>query len=414
MQINLTPKHQKRSYWLFALALIAMATACIYFLTKQYTPKIARENLTIATVQQGDIALMAPVFGEFASRYERLISAPDNGKVTEILLRGGETVTENTPIAILTNPDLTQQYQQQKTQLNSTTAQFTAFTLRQQNELLAEEGKQEDLIADIESLMLDVEANRKLAELGIAAKIDLERSELKLAQLNKQLERNRFRLASFIKMQQLEKQQQHMRLVAEQQSVANLAAKMAALTIKAGIAGTLEKLDIELGQYVNAGQTLAKVGSSTDLIAKIRIPQRLAEKVQLDAKVNIKSKDSILSGKISQLSSVIRDGFVLAEVKILDPLPNYIRPALNLTADVFIEQKTDALFIKQAPGVQPLSKKTLYQLTDDSVAEQLEITFSERSGEYVLIGAGAKKDQQIITSDLSQWHNFAQLTVVTH
>ena len=391
-----------------------MVTACIYFLTKHYTPDIPRSSLTIATVQQGDIALMAPVFGEFASRYERLISAPENGKVSEILLRGGETVAKNTPIAILSNPDLTQQYLQKKANLNSSKAQLTAFTLRQQNELLSEQGKQDDLIADIEALMLDVEANRKLAELGIAAKIDLERSELKLIQLKKQLERNRFRLESFIKMQQLEKQQQQMRYDAELQLVANLADKIAALTIKAGIDGTLEKLDIELGQYVNAGQTLAKVGSSTDLIAKIRIPQRLAEKVQLHAKVDIKSKEQIIAGQISQLSSVIRDGFVLAEVKILDPLPNYIRPALNLTADVFIEQKTDALFIKQAPGLQPLSKKILYQLTGDSVAEQREITFSERSGEYVLITAGAKKDQQIITSDLSQWHNFTQLAVVAN
>ena len=393
---------------------MATVVTCIYMLSKHYTPEISRSSLTIATVEQGDIALMAPVFGEFASRYERLISAPDNGKVTEILLRGGETVTKNTPIAILSNPDLTQQYLQKKTNLSSSKAQLTAFTLRQQNELLTEQGKQEDLIADIEALMLDVEANRKLAELGIAAKIDLERSELKLVQLKKQLERNRFRLASFIKMQQLEKQQQQMRYDAELQQVANLADKIAALTIKAGIDGTLEKLDIELGQYVNAGQTLAKVGSSTDLIAKIRIPQRLAEKVQLDAKVDIKSKERIIAGRISQLSSVIRDGFVLAEVKILDPLPNYIRPALNLTADVFIEQKTNALFIKQAPGLQPLSKKILYQLTGDSVAEQREITFSERSGEYVLISAGAKKDQQIITSDLSQWHNFTQLAVVAN
>lgn len=393
---------------------MATVATCIYMLSKHYTPEISRSSLTIATVEQGDIALMAPVFGEFASRYERLISAPDNGKVTEILLRGGETVTKLTPIAILSNPDLTQQYQQQKNNLSSSKAQLTAFTLRQQNELLTEQGKQEDLIADIEALMLDVEANRKLAELGIAAKIDLERSELKLVQLKKQLERNRFRLASFIKMQQLEKQQQQMRYDAELQQVANLADKIAALTIKAGIDGTLEKLDIELGQYVNAGQTLAKVGSSTDLIAKIRIPQRLAEKVQLDAKVDIKSKERIIAGRISQLSSVIRDGFVLAEVKILDPLPNYIRPALNLTADVFIEQKNDALFIKQAPGLQPLSKKILYQLTGDSVAEQREITFSERSGKYVLISAGAKKDQQIITSDLSQWHNFTQLAVVAN
>ncbi|OUL56212.1 hypothetical protein B1199_19060 [Pseudoalteromonas ulvae] len=409
IQLNSPKKHILRNVCLGIAALLIVIAGSVFSL--QLKPTLALSDLTIVEVEQGDIDIMAPVFGQYASKYEKLISAPSSGKITEILVRSGERVLANSVIAKLSNPDLIQEHNQSKAELIRLQADSAAFALRQKNELLTEQARLAELKATIESAQLDLNANRQLADFGIAAHIELERAELKLAQLQQQLTFSQFRLDTFEQMQALEQEQKHINLELQQQQVSLLAQKVANLTITADINGTLEKLEIELGQHLNTGDTIAKIGSSNELIAKVFIPQRLAEQVEIGAKVHIKHEQTLLNGHISQLDSVVSEGSVQAQVHISDQLPAHIRPALNLAAQVFIAHKPNALFITQQPGMRPLATQIVYQLEQNQIAQQQTVTFSERSGEYLLIAAGAKKGQKLITSDLSQWHNFSQLSI---
>ncbi|WP_347101228.1 hypothetical protein, partial [Escherichia coli] len=85
-------------------------------------------------------------------------------------------------------------------------------------------------------------------------KIDLERATLKYKQLKKRFEFSNYRFEKQKEMHKLELEQQQILLTQQQKQVALVSNKVAALTITAGIAGTLQRLDIELGQRVNQGQ----------------------------------------------------------------------------------------------------------------------------------------------------------------
>lgn len=413
IEIKQTKKTNKGKLALVVGALVALA-AISYITIKPSMPKLDAHTLNVVTVQQGDIDIMTPVYGQYASRYERLISAPTVGQVGEIYLRAGADVKADTIIAKLVNPDLEQQHFEAQAKLERMQSEFAAFQFQKQNEQLTFEAELADISSQIQSAKLDVDVNKRLSEQGIAAKIDLERATLKYQQLKKRLEFANYRFEKQKEMHKLELEQQQILLTQQQKQVHLVSNKVAALNITAGIEGTLQRLDIELGQRVSQGQAMARVGSKSQLMAKLNIPQRMAERIQIGARVDLKHPSGMLAGTIKQLTSVVENGFVVAEVHLSEPLPTNLRPAQPVNALVFVEHKKNALYVSQQPGLKPLGSQLLYKhLANEAQLEQQKITFGELTGKQILITSGAKAGEEIITNNLSQWHTYQHLALDT-
>ncbi|KPH63129.1 hypothetical protein AMS58_15040 [Pseudoalteromonas porphyrae] len=415
MNINIDQKTKPNTLKVVLIIAALVAVTCIgYFTIKPTTPQLSANTLNVVTVQQGDIDIMTPVYGQYASRYERLISAPATGQVGEIYLRAGADVEATTIIAKLVNPDLQQQLFESQAKLERMHSEFASFKFQKQNEQLTFQAELADIDSQIQGAKLDVDVNQRLSDQGIAAKIDLERAILKHNQLKKRLEFANYRFEKQKEMHKLELEQQKILLTQQQKQVDLVSNKVAALTITAGIAGTLQRLDIELGERVNQGQAMARVGSKTQLMARLNIPQRIAERIQLGATVELKHPNGTLKGTVKQLASVVENGFIVAEVHLSEPLPSNLRPAQPVNALVFVERKENALYVSQQPGLKPLGAQRLYkQIPNQPQLQQQQITFGELTGSELLITTGAIAGEKIITNDLSQWHTYTHLALDT-
>ncbi|MBB1384577.1 HlyD family efflux transporter periplasmic adaptor subunit [Pseudoalteromonas sp. SG45-5] len=415
MNINIDQKTKPNKLKMMLTIATLLVVICIgYFTIKPTVPKLSASTLNIITVQQGDIDIMTPVYGQYASRYERLISAPATGQVGEIYLRAGADVEATTIIAKLVNPDLQQQLFESQAKLERMHSEFASFKFQKQNEQLTFQAELADIDSQIQGTKLDVDVNQRLSDQGIAAKIDLERAILKHNQLKKRLEFANYRFEKQKEMHKLELEQQKILLTQQQKQVDLVSNKVAALTITAGIAGTLQRLDIELGERVNQGQAMARVGSKTQLMARLNIPQRIAERIQLGATVELKHPNGTLKGTVKQLASVVENGFIVAEVHLSEPLPSNLRPAQPVNALVFVERKENALYVSQQPGLKPLGAQRLYkQIPNQPQLQQQQITFGELTGSELLITTGAIAGEKIITNDLSQWHTYTHLALDT-
>lgn len=194
MNINIDQKTKPNKLKMMLTIATLLVVICIgYFTIKPTVPKLSASTLNIITVQQGDIDIMTPVYGQYASRYERLISAPATGQVGEIYLRAGADVKASTVIAKLVNPDLQQQLFESQAKLERMNSEFAAFKFQKQNEQLTFQAELADIDSQIQGAKLDVDVNQRLSDQGIAAKIDLDRAILKYNQLKKRLEFAKYR-----------------------------------------------------------------------------------------------------------------------------------------------------------------------------------------------------------------------------
>jgi hypothetical protein len=183
------------------------------------------------------------------------------------------------------------------------------------------------------------------------------------------------------------------------------------MKVKAGITGSLQTLEIELGQSVQLGQSLAKVGSDHELIARLRLPQHQADQVDINAPVVIDTQKGKITAHITRIESVVTSGSVLAEAVIDGELTSNSRPSLTISAQVFVKRDPQAIFINQVAGLRPRSKQALFVKTTTDLLEQRDVAFGELSQGKLIITHGLKVGDEIVGTDISQYNQFTQLAI---
>jgi len=410
MKIELTTRNKWKNWLAISLFLLLLAYAA-YAVSSKSVKSVSAASLSFQTVQQGAIDVYSNAYGELISAKERLLTAPALGKVAEILVRPGTKVTPNTVILQLFNPKLEQEVSESRGELAQLQAQREAFKYEQQNERLNYQGRIADIEAEIEKAQLELSVNENLMGLGVASKIELQRAKLAVKQQSNRLAFEKEKFKQFIEMQGYQLTQRNITVSRQESQVALLEKQLDDMQVKAGITGSLQTLEIELGQSVQLGESLAKVGSDDELIALIRLPQQQADQIDINAKVNIDTQKGIITARISRIESVVTNGSVLAEAVLEGKLTSNARPSLAISAQVFVKHQTDALYIPQVAGLRPRSKQSIFIRTSSNTLEQKDISFGELSQGNLIINQGLTLGDEIVSSDTRDYNKFKQLSL---
>ena len=410
MKIELTtqkPWKKRMAISVFVL-LLAYAT---YAISGISVKSVSAASLNFQTVQQGALDVYSNAYGELISAKERLLTAPALGKVTEILVRPGTKVTPTTVILHLFNPKLEQEVSEARGELAQQQAQREAFKYEQQSERLNYQGRIADIEAEIEKAQLELSVYEELMGLGVASKIELQRSKLAVKQESSRLVFEKEKYKQFIKMQRYQLMQRDITITQQGSQVTLLAKQLDDMHIKAGITGSMQTLEVELGQSVQLGQSLAKVGSDDELIARIRLPQQQADQIDINASVIIDTQKGMITAHISRIESVVTNGSVLAEALLDGELSSNARPSLAISAQVFVKHQTDAVYIPQVAGLRPRSKQSVFVRTQTNTLEQRDISFGELSQGNLIINQGLALGEEIVSSDTSKYNKFKRLSL---
>jgi len=410
MKIQLAKQKPWKKWAAISLFIFLLAYAT-YAVSSKSMKSISAEKLSFQTVQQGSLDIYSNAYGELISAKERLLTAPALGKVSQILVRPGTKVTPETVILHLFNPKLEQEVSESRGQLAQQQAQREAFKYEQQNERLNYQGRIADIEAEIEKAQLELSVNENLMDLGVSAKIELQRAKLAVKQENSRLAFEKEKYKQFIEMQSYQLTQRDIIITQQESQVALLEKQLDDMQVKAGITGSLQTLEVALGQSVQLGESIAKVGSDKALIARIRLPQQQADKIDINAKVNIDTQKGIISAHISRIESVVTNGSVLAEAVLDGKLTSNARPSLAISAQVFVKHQTDAVYIPQVAGLRPRSKQSIFVRTNANTLEQRDISFGELSQGYLIINQGLTLGEEIVSSDTSKYNKFKRLSL---
>ena len=410
MEIVLTKKQPWKKWTAIASFTLLMSYAG-YSVSGKATKSVALSQLSFQTVVQGNLDIYANAYGELASAKERLLTAPALGKVSEILVRPGTKVSPDTVILHLSNPKLVQEVNAANGELAQQLAQREAFKYEQQSERLNYQGRIADIEAEIEKAELELSVNKNLMDLGVSSKIELQRAKLSVKQESKKLGFENRKYKQFIEMQGYQLTQRDITIKQQRAQVDLLEQQLDDMKVKAGINGSLQSLEIELGQSVQLGESLAKVGSDQVLIARLRLPQNQADQIDINAPVLIDTQKGIIKGHITRIESVVSNGTVLAEVVIDDALTSNARPALSISAQVFVQHQQNVSYIEQVAGFRPRSKQSLFVRDTNNVLIQRDVTFGELSKNKLMITSGLKPGDQLVSSDTQQYNKYPQLLI---
>ena len=232
-----------------------------------------------------------------------------------------------------------------------------------------------------------------------------------MLQQQKRLEFEQKKFEQFVEMQSFQLIQRDITVTQQQSQVAMLEKQLDNMQVRAGIAGSLQTLEAELGQSVQLGESLAKVGSTLELIVLLRLPQNQADQIDINAEVIVDTQKGKIKAHITRIESVVTNGSVLAEATLDGALTSNARPSLAVSAKVFVKHDSQSVFIKQVPGLRPSSKQSVFVRSNESMLVQRDVTFGALTQQKLLILDGLLDGEQIVSSDISQYAQFNQLSV---
>lgn len=407
MEIKLTQKTSNKPWYALA-GFVVVAMVISLSLTASNDVSVNADDVTLLKVEQGSVDLYSQAFGELFSAQERLLTSQASGKVSAIYLRPGAQVEPDTVILSLANPELNQLYLSALGNYNAQKAQLESFELEQENERLDYQSRIAEIEAALERAQLDLSVNKQLAERGVSARLDIMRAELSVKQEAKKLEFEQQKYQHFLKVQAFQFKQRQIELEQQDQQVALLNQQLEDMEVKAGIFGTLQSLDVEIGETLPQGAALGRVGSVDTLLARLRIPQHQADQIAIGASVELTTRKGQIAGEVNRIESVVNNGVVLAEIRLVSELPSDARPLAPVTGQIFIRTQNDALYVNQSAGLRPLSQLERFVVTDGSnQAAKQQIQLGDLTKGKLLIQSGLQKGDQFISQMHDEWtaHN---------
>jgi HlyD family secretion protein len=386
--------------WLFVLPLALL-------LWRSFdSPVLSYQAQQLLTVQQGAFMLQSNVSGELFSQQQRLLTSPVPATVVSLLQRPGAEVQPDTILLQLENPELAQQVDAAKRQVQQKQAELQAFAALQQQELLLQQDQLSERLAAEAAAELEFDAHMALEKRGVVSQLELRRTALKFRQHQAASSNANTRLQQFKQMQQAQSAQRELELQQLQSSYQLLLTQQQQLTVRAGISGLVQQLDVEIGQAVPAGAALARIGSQQQLSARLWLPERHAAQIQAGALVKLELAGEAIAAQITRVEAVVNEGMVMAEAKPMQNLPSGARPAQRLRAQVDLAQLPTALYLPYLSSLLPNQQQPLFVLQSDQQAVRREVQLGEISGEHILVKSGLNPGEKVLSAVPAHWLTF--------
>jgi multidrug resistance efflux pump len=408
-------KNMNVKRWLSIAAISVVALTMIVNLSgNSSTYHVDKSELLIAEVQRGQLNISVRGVGVLVPKDIRWVATNVEGRVERILIKAGAKVKKGDLLLELSNPQLVQQLEETKWQLEEMVAETNALNVSLASELLDQEAAVINEKLNHQRALLTYNAQKKLLDKGTVAvshiaheevKIDVaqykERWKLEIKRLNKKQES----LTAQAKAYQARLNRMHKIYQRAQQQVESL-------KVLATMDSIVQAMPMELGQRVQMGSNLARLARSGEFIAELRVPEKQIKDVALGQSVVVDTRNSKISGIVQRIDPIVNNGSVQVDIELIGDMPKDARPDLTVNGVIAIANIADTLFVKRPMFASENSNAVAYLLTDNgSQAEKVNIHFGQTSTQYIQITSGLVAGNNIIISDVSAWEKQQTISV---
>jgi HlyD family secretion protein len=404
-------KKNLRRYGGAAAIVVALIVATVALARLEpAAPAVERESMVIAQVQRGPFTRAIRATGTLVPENIRWISAATDARVERVVVQPGTAVTADTVILELSDPQAQQSASDATWQLRAAEAAYEAAEAELQNERLDREAAAARLRAEHEQARLRAKADADLEKAGLAASITRQLSQSAADELGRRVQIEERRVATVATSQRarlatLQAQVEQARALNELRR-----GQTDSLHVRAGIDGVLQQVTVQAGQRVQVGTNLARVAEPSRLKAEVRVAEVQAKDVVVGQSATIDTRNGIVSARVARVDPAVRDGSVVVDLTIVDPLPAGARPDLTVDATIELQRVPDAVFVTRPVSAQELSSGTLFKV-DGSEAHRVKVDFGRASAVEIELKNGLKPGDQVIVSDTSNYERFDRLEI---
>ena len=377
---------------------------------KPAAPSVERSSVWIDTVKRGPMVRQVRGLGTLVPEEIRWIPANTEGSCEKILIWPGTKVEAGDVILELSSPELEQSAHDAELQAKAAEAELTTLRANLQRGLLDQESTTAKVRSDYEQAKMERQTNDQLNKNGLIATLQYRTSQVKEEELanRNQIEEKRLQFAR----DSIEPQ-----LASKQAAVdqANQLAKLKldqveALHVKAGMAGVLQQLPVQIGQRLKVGDNLARVADPSKLKAQVKIAETQAKDIQPNQQAVIDTRNGVVKGHVKRVDPAVEQGTVTVDVAFDEELPKGARPDLSVDGTIELERLDNVVYVGRPAFGQENNTVGMFKLVAGSnEAVRTPVKLGKSSVNTIEIISGLNPGDQVILSDTSAWDSHERI-----
>lgn len=400
-----TGGRRRKKILLGVLGAAALAAVTIFVARLEpAAPAVDREVLLFGTVERGSFVRQVRGPGRLVPERIVFISAVSGGRVERVHVQPGTEVTEGTLLLELGNPDVELEALQAQQQLTSARAELVELERRLRSDLLAQEARVAAVRAEHAEAARRAEADSALLARQLISRNEAQRTRERAEALRIELDTETRRL-------ELLRESLGRQLAVQEEQVERLESiqayqrrRVASMRVASPADGVLQDLDLEVGQFVQSGTTLARVAQPGRLKAEIQVPETQARDVQIGQAALIDTRTDTIPGRVRRVDPNVQNGSVLVEVSLEGEPPPGARPDLSVDGTIEIERLDDVLHVDRPAYGSSHATVSLFRVVNDgSDAVRTTVRLGRSSVNRIEVVEGLEEGDVIVLSDMSRY-----------
>ena len=369
-------------------------------------PAVERASMWIDSVRRGPMIRQVRGLGTLVPESIRWVAARNDARVEQIVIFPGTKVEQDTVVLVLTNPELQQSALDADAAVTAAQARLVNLRAQLQGTALERQVAYAKSQGDRDTAMAQVEVNEQLSRNGLIAPIELRKSQITAKELAAccDIERQRVDFTQQSIEPQLAVAQGELSQTKAQAALVR--SQLDSLQVRAGMAGVLQQIPVEVGQRVTAGTNLARVADPSRLKAQVKIAETQAKDILPGLNASVDTRNGIATARVSRVDPAVQAGTVLVDLTFEDgvPLPRGVRPDLSVEGTVELERIDDAVIVGRPAFAQEENTVNLFRLSADGTeATRIPVKLGRGSLNMVEVRAGLQAGDRVILSDTSAY-----------
>jgi HlyD family secretion protein len=398
---------------LLLLAFLLLATAATYGLSKlkPAAPTVERAVIWTDKVKRGPILLDIHGTGTLVPEDFRWIPASRDGLVQKINVRIGDTVTPNTIIAELSNPELIQSMEDIQLQIRAAEADLLNTRSGHENSRLSHQIQIANMENSAKQSRMQADTDKELHEKGLISLLSVRKSTLEAENAESQVAREKQRIDINASSAGAQLAAQEARIDLLRASYEQKKRHVEELKIRAGVSGVLQQVSIEGGQRIAMGTAVAKVAEPGRLKAQLKVAETQAKDIVLGQIATIDTRPVKVSGRVVHIDPAAIQGTVTVDIQLDGDLPKGARPDLSVDGTIEIERLDDVLYVQRPVNGQANTTIQLFKILPSGEAIRTRVKIGRVSVNSIEIEEGLVEGDEAIMSDMSAYDAYDRLRV---
>lgn len=383
------------------LALVGLTAVAVSL--AQRPPGVDGDALWSARVERGEFVHEISASGTLVAPEIRAITNRSDGVVERIVVLPGQAVGPDDVLVELSSPQIQNDLEDARYELEAAEAEERLRQAQAADTALDMRASVASAEAEYTSAQLESEAKTAGGD-QIASAIEIEQARIRAEQLHERLEAEQAKLDRYPETRAAEDAAAEAKLAQQRQKVMRLQRQADDLSVRAGMAGVVQEVNVQAGARATAGTDIARIVNPKLLIARVRVSERDEHRVEIGQPVRLEIGRETVDGRVTRIDPTVRDRLVTVDVELVGEPKITLRPDTSVTARIELERVPDTLLLDRPVQLRDEDETiSLFRLIDGDRAERVRVEVGRASPRQVEILSGLEPGDQVILADMSEW-----------